>query len=372
MKFSFLYSLLIVFGLCVIGDLQAQDNTHKVKSGETLSLLARKYKTSVDELIRLNPDAAKGLKIGEALRLPGSKPAETEKAAAPAGDSKTHKVVSGESLSRIAKKYKVSVADLEKWNNISASNLKAGQELLVSAPGDAAEASSSKPVLKEESQKASIETRTHIVFKGETLSSIAQKEGTTVAEIRSLNQLKNDQLKLGQVLLVPKSPVGEVAEMPAPKVEAEKPAAPAPKKEVAVKQEAAPQVNNQDAIAIPPSSQVNEIPAKQEEKPMAGIREVNNTLGYTRVVETGFGEAIEGDGNSKKHLCLHKSAPIGSILQVKNEVNGQSVFVKVIGKLPETGSNEKIIIRISRQAYERLMASGKRFPVEVSYPEAQP
>jgi rare lipoprotein A (peptidoglycan hydrolase) len=103
---------------------------------------------------------------------------------------------------------------------------------------------------------------------------------------------------------------------------------------------------------------------------MVGIREVNNTLGYTRVVETGFAEAIDGDGNSKKHLCLHKTAPIGSILQVRNEMNGQSVFVKVVGKLPETGSNEKLIIRISRQAYDRLMATGKRFPVEVSYPES--
>jgi rare lipoprotein A (peptidoglycan hydrolase) len=89
------------------------------------------------------------------------------------------------------------------------------------------------------------------------------------------------------------------------------------------------------------------------------------------VVETGFAEAIEGDVNSKKHLCLHKTAPTGSILQVKNEANGQSVFVKVIGKLPETGSNEKLIIRISRQAYDRLLAVGKRFAVEVSYPESQ-
>jgi hypothetical protein len=113
-----------------------------------------------------------------------------------------------------------------------------------------------------------------------------------------------------------------------------------------------------------------ETPVEQE-KPISGIREVNNTLGYTRIVETGFAEAIEGDVNSKKHLCLHKTAPIGSIIQVKNETNGQSVFVKVIGKLPETGSNEKLIIRVSRQAYERLMATGKRFPVEVSYPQAQ-
>ena len=126
---------------------------------------------------------------------------------------------------------------------------------------------------------------------------------------------------------------------------------------------------------VPPTTEENSPkPEKEIEEPKAvagSIREVSNSLGYTRVVETGFAEAIEGDVNSKKHLCLHKSAAIGSILQVKNEANGQSVFVKVIGKLPETGSNEKLIIRISRQAYDRLYATGKRFAVEVSYPESQ-
>lgn len=370
MKLTSISLLLLFSGFCVIADLKAQENTHKVKSGETLSQLARKYKTSVDELIRLNPDAAKGLKLGATLRLPGASATETEKPENSGAETRTHKVVSGESLSRIAKKYKVSVADLENWNKISAKDLKAGQELKVT-PASREEAVPAPSASKEESSQTEGNLRSHIVFKGETLSSIAEKEGTTVAVIRKLNQLKSDQLKLGQILLVPGQEGEAINEKPAVKIEPEKPAPVPVKKDVpAVKQEAAPAV--QDAIAIPPSAQVSEIPVKQEEKPMAGIREVNNTLGYTRVVETGFGEAIEGDGNSKKHLCLHKSAPVGSILQVKNEVNGQSVFVKVIGKLPETGSNEKIIIRISRQAYERLMATGKRFPVEVSYPEAQP
>lgn len=361
--------LSILLAVCVIGKSWSQENVHKVKSGETLSQLARQYKTTVDELIRLNPEAAKGLKMGASLRLPASKAGESEKIKVSAGVSSLHKVVSGESLSRIARKYKVSVADLEKWNNISAKDLKAGQELQVSGPSGPSGPDKAENPVREEMLPAA-ETREHTVSRGETLSSIAQKEGTTVGEIRKVNHLKNDQLKAGQVLRIP-GQSREASEKMTPKSEAEKPVT-AGRDVVPAKQEPAPAVQKQESLAIPPASQLNEIPVKQEEKPMAGIREVNNTLGYTRVVETGFGEAIEGDGNSKKHLCLHKSAPVGSILQVKNEVNGQSVFVKVIGKLPETGSNEKIIIRISRQAYDRLMASGKRFPVEVSYPEAQP
>ena len=372
------YSLLVFClftGLSVMPDVLAQDKEHRVKSGETLSTLARRYKTTVDELIRLNPAAAKGLKAGESLRLPGAGEKEVQTEPSASNVSKLHKVISGESLSRIAKKYKVSVSDLEKWNDIKAQDLKAGQEIKVSA-GDLPEKS---PVArgKEEQKESEVQPsggRTHVVFKGETLSSIAAKEGSTVAELKKLNQLKKDQLNLGQVLQLPAAKISVAQpEKAVPKKEAEKPAETSPKKEAQAKTEApAPVESNPGVLAIPASAQVNEIPAKAEEKPMAGIREVNNTLGYTRIVETGFAEAIEGDASSKKHLCLHKTAPVGSILQVKNEVNGQSVFVKVIGKLPETGSNEKIIIRISRQAYERLMASGKRFPVEVSYPEAQP
>ncbi|HRH33565.1 MAG TPA: LysM peptidoglycan-binding domain-containing protein, partial [Catalimonadaceae bacterium] len=212
----------------------------------------------------------------------------------------------------------------------------------------------------------------HVVAKGQTLSTIARLYGTSVSDLKKLNQLKSDKVNLGQELRVPvQKPEAEIAK-PEPKKEIreeiEKPMV------AEVKPKPSPEIVKEKAQEILKNEPVaeNPIPEKEEIKMTNGIREVNNALGYTRVVETGFAEAIEGEGNSKKHLCLHKTAPIGSILQVKNETNGQSVFVKVIGKLPETGSNEKLVIRISRQAYDRLLAVGKRFPVEVSYPQAQP
>lgn len=369
MKITAVVLVILFFSAFNGNGLLAQD-VHKISSGETLSQLARKYKTTVNELIRLNPDAAKGLKAGAELRLPGEK---NEKSSSSVTASvKKHKVVSGESLSRIAKKYKVSVADLENWNQLKAAELKAGQEILVSAPAGSESIMTPKPAEAKNEKPAPAESHPHKVEKGETLSSIAQKAGTTIAEIKKLNQLKNNQVRLGQVLQLPgASAAVEENKMTEVKSETAKPES----TPVQVKKEPVPktEVSRSEAVPVETNSvPVNEIPVKTEEKPQAGIREINNTLGYTRIVETGFAEAIDGDVNSKKHLCLHKSAPAGSILQVKNEVNGQSVFVKVIGKLPETGSNEKIIIRISRQAYERLMAAGKRFPVEVSYPESQP
>jgi rare lipoprotein A (peptidoglycan hydrolase) len=66
-------------------------------------------------------------------------------------------------------------------------------------------------------------------------------------------------------------------------------------------------------------------------------------------------------------LALHRTAPVGTIMQVRNQMNDLSVFVKVIGKLPDTGANDKVIVKLSKKAYERLAALDKRFRVELSY-----
>ena len=54
-------------------------------------------------------------------------------------------------------------------------------------------------------------------------------------------------------------------------------------------------------------------------------------------------------------------------MQVKNEMNNQTVFVRVVGTIPNTGDNAKVILKISKKAYDRLGAVDSRFPVELSY-----
>jgi rare lipoprotein A (peptidoglycan hydrolase) len=88
-----------------------------------------------------------------------------------------------------------------------------------------------------------------------------------------------------------------------------------------------------------------------------------------RVSEKGIAEVITGTGESAKFLALHKSAPVGTIIQVSNPMNNISIFVRVIGKLPATGENDKIVIKLSQSAYERLNAIDKKFLVDLSYIE---
>jgi hypothetical protein len=82
-------------------------------------------------------------------------------------------------------------------------------------------------------------------------------------------------------------------------------------------------------------------------------------------IETGIAELIDVPDNSGKFLALHKTAPIGTLVLVKNLTNNQSIWVKVIGRLPN--SDAKVIIKLSPKAFEKLNAVDKRVRAEISY-----
>ena len=108
-----------------------------------------------------------------------------------------HKVRAGESLAAIADKYNVSVATLAKYNKISKKHRPvAGQRLnvpiQVTKPGGA-------PAKAATAGKSALR---HKVQKGDTLTSLAAKYETTVAEIKAANHLSGDALKIGQVLSI--------------------------------------------------------------------------------------------------------------------------------------------------------------------------
>ena len=167
-------------------------SVHIVKKGETLSGIAKKYHVSVNQLKTWNNLKTTNLKIGQKLivyssgapmaQVGNSKPVERSTT------QKIHVVSKGETLSRIAAKYKCSVTDLKNWNNLKSTNIIVGQKLKVYPPAE----SSSNTVKNNAS--------TYTVRSGYTLSGIAAKFNVSVATIKKLNNLKNDTIKVGQVL----------------------------------------------------------------------------------------------------------------------------------------------------------------------------
>ena len=105
-----------------------------------------------------------------------------------------HTVKKGESLSSIARKHHTTVTKIRSANGLKKSDLiKYGKVLKV-------------PTNVYVTKKKSIPTQKYVIKKGDTLSGIARKHGTTVAKIRQANGLqKNAVIKVGKVLKVPQN-----------------------------------------------------------------------------------------------------------------------------------------------------------------------
>ena len=93
----------------------------------------------------------------------------------------------------------------------------------------------------------------------------------------------------------------------------------------------------------------------------------NSSGVFKNIRESGLAQVIEGTGDHKKYLVLHRTAPVGSVIRVKNEENNITIFARVVGTLSDTGDNAKLVIMLSQAAYDQLKAVNSRFPVEVLY-----
>ena len=153
---------------------------YTVKKGDSLWSIAKNYNTSVNELKELNNLTSNSLSIGQQLKLPTQTPQEPSSPIY----SNTYTVKKGDSLYSIATKYGITVNDLKTTNNLTSNTLSIGQVLKI--PGLSIE-----------------QPNTHTVSKGESLYSIANKYGTTVTELKNLNNLTSNNLSIGQVLKLP-------------------------------------------------------------------------------------------------------------------------------------------------------------------------
>ena len=150
------------------------DNYYVVKSGDTLWSIARKYNLSVNELKALNNLSSNVLSVGQRL-IVGKE------------SSNDYVVSAGDTLWAIARKFNVSVDDIKALNNLSSNNLSIGMTLKI------------PPY----SNKKNEETNVYVVKSGDSLWSIARMFNSTVDEIKSLNGLKSNVLRIGQRLVVP-------------------------------------------------------------------------------------------------------------------------------------------------------------------------
>jgi LysM repeat protein len=278
-----------------------------------------------------------------------------------------HQVVAKETIFSVARKYGVGVSKI-KQANAGLHTLQVGQVILV--PVGVATASKT-PKTNETKTTVPKGNRVlvssqpigpalfdgqgngvHQVDKQQTLFSIARQYGISVDELKKWNNLPDNNVHNNQTLIVK-------PHEPNPKPTANIVLAPVKP----VKPESTAVVTTPVVVSRPvtiPSE--NPVTNPEDNATNATPRQT-----FSRVTESGQAELISEGKSGNKYLALHKTAPVGSFITVRNLMNNQAVSVRVIGKLPEIGTNEKVVVKVSKRAYQRLGALDKRFMVEVQY-----
>ncbi len=207
-----------------------------VKSGDTLGAIARRYGTSVEELQRSNGFTGSMIRVNQKLLIPGTGShkavhlASSERIAVQYGEPKfrpimlreefqvveqdgstedrpllavsltspppaedrvsvvvptIYKVQRGDTLGQIAERFRVSVTDIQRWNGINGTMIRAGQDLTLHA---GATQPSPGTIYK--------------VQRGDNLDTIARRFGVTVDNIKRWNNLSSNLIHPGQDLQI--------------------------------------------------------------------------------------------------------------------------------------------------------------------------
>jgi membrane-bound lytic murein transglycosylase D len=193
-------------------------STYRVRSGDNLSSIAKKYRTNIAYLRELNDMPRKShLKVGQRLIVPDRTPVKDRRGAVAAKRTRQvpvsqvtggevvekgyrfYVVQSGDSLYSIAQKYKTSIDQLKKLNRLRKGRLiRVGLKLKL--PSDALNNSERKDSSKKVNQKKKV----HVVKRGESLLQIAMKYDVSLSQIKNKNNIKNgSKILAGEKIEIP-------------------------------------------------------------------------------------------------------------------------------------------------------------------------
>lgn len=162
-------------------------STYTVRAGDTLSGIASRHGTTVDAIKRLNGLSSNTIQVGQKLKLTGS--ASGTATAPKTTTTRTYTVQQGDTLSRIASRHGVTIADLQRWNGLrDASHIRVGQRLELRGSSSSGGTSSVGS--------------TYTVKAGDSLGAIAARHGCTVKQLQEWNNLRGTVIHPGQKLKI--------------------------------------------------------------------------------------------------------------------------------------------------------------------------
>lgn len=174
--------------------------TYKVRRGDTLISIAKKFGISYRELMRINGLKSPSIKVGQKLKVPRKATAKAEVKKKPKKRErvkryKLYRVRKGDSLQKIAKRFGVRVSDIKKANGLRGNLIRVGQRLRIPVKGSV--------TAKSRKSRSKTTYITYRVRRGDSLIKIAKKFGTSVKSIKKANGLKSNFIRVGQRLRIP-------------------------------------------------------------------------------------------------------------------------------------------------------------------------
>lgn len=228
-----------------------------------------------------------------------------------------HKVVKGETVPDLAKRYKVLVADIIKVNELEKNNTLTKNQLIKIPLKPDTKLSTDSTRVDEAHANAQAQEQnkvyTHQVQVGETVNSISKKYKITTAQLVKWNNIRNNKIGLGQILIVDESATAKPYQ----------------------------KLNGSEA-QLPVNNTMPKL-AEGDLIQQAGIAIVDETM-----------------------QVLHPEAPIGTIIKVINTENYKQCLVKVTGQLDNT-KYKNFIISIGKEAQEKLETNSATIRVKLVY-----
>ncbi len=165
---------------------------HKVRKGESLWVIAKKYNLHIRDLLRSNPRLRKMkyVRVGQRICIPYRRVSGRK-------GYLVYRVKPGDSLRKIAKKFGVDWREIKRVNRLKGNIIRVGQKLKIPRRSRTVRRRHFKNYRRE------VVYIKYRVRRGDSLIKIAKRFGISWKEIKRVNRLRSDVIRRGQIIRVP-------------------------------------------------------------------------------------------------------------------------------------------------------------------------